>query len=171
MFQCNIPTKYEKTLTKGFFTQLFEFFPESFSSKDDSVIPDSYKLFDINKKPIYQLHINPDLSGSWMIPSHKEESTDSFGFWPSKIKLPFANNATYPPDTLRPPRRPSDIKIVDPNLKSMLDPKLTEKPNLPHMVFPQPKKPITFKDTTISKVESIFKKCLTEVFYLKHTWI
>ena len=99
-----------------------------------------------------------------MIPSHKEESTDSFGFWPSKIKLPFANNATYPPDTLRPPRRPTDIKIVDKNLKSMLDPKLTEKPNLPHMVFPQPKKPITFKDTTISKVESIFKKCLTESF-------
>ena len=99
-----------------------------------------------------------------MIPSHKEESTDSFGFWPSKIKLPFANNATYPPDTLRPPRRPSDIKIVDPNLKSMLDPKLTEKPNLPHMVFPQPKKPITFKDTTISKVEVYSKNVLLKFF-------
>ena len=106
-----------------------------------------------------------------MTPTHKEESTDSCGFWHSKIKLPFVNCAIYPPDTLRPPKRPTDIKIVDPNLKSMLDTKLTEKPNLPHLVFPQPKKPITFKDTTISKVESIFKKYLTEVFYLKHTWI
>ena len=42
----------------------------------------------------------------------QEESTDSFGLWPSKIKSPFAKYATYPPDTLRPPRRPSDIKIV-----------------------------------------------------------
>ena len=99
-----------------------------------------------------------------MIPTHKEESTDSFGFWPSNTKLPFANNATYPPESLRPPRRPTDIKIVDKNLKSMLDPKLTEKPNLHHMVFPQPKKPISFKDTTISKVESLLKKSLTESF-------
>merc|ERR1739842_197352 len=154
----------ETTLTREIFTQLFEFFPESFSTKDDSVIPESYKLFDINKKPIYQLHIDPDLTGSWMIPTHKEESTDSFGFWPSDTKLPFANNATYPPESLRPPRRPTDIKIVDKNLKSMLDPKLTDKPNLHHMVFPQPKKPINFKGTFNAKMECLLKKCLTESF-------
>ena len=64
MFQCNIPTKYEKTLIKGFFTQLFEFFPKSFSTKNEFVLPESYKLFDINKKSftnyiltlIYQVH-------------------------------------------------------------------------------------------------------------------
>ena len=144
---------------------MFEFFPESFSTKDESVIPQSYKLFDINKKPIYQLHIDPDLTGSWLIPTHKEESTDSCGFWSSDTKLPFANNATYPPESLRPPRRPTDIKIVNKNLRSMLDhTKLTDKPNLHHMVFPQPKKPISFKDTTISKVESLLKKSLTESF-------
>ena len=100
-----------------------------------------------------------------MIPTHKEESTDSCGFWSSDTKLPFANNATYPPESLRPPRRPTDIKIVNKNLRSMLDhTKLTDKPNLHHMVFPQPKKPISFKDTTISKVESLLKKSLTESF-------
>ena len=99
-----------------------------------------------------------------MIPTHKEESTDSFGFWPSDTKLPFANNATYPPESLRPPRRPTDIKIVDKDLKSMLDPKMTDKPNLNHIVFQQPKKPISFKGTTIAKVECLLKKCLTESF-------
>ena len=75
---------------------MFEFFPKSFSTKNVFVLPESYILFDINKKPIYQLHINPDLSGSWMIPFHKEESTDSFGFWPSKIKLPLLNMPLIP---------------------------------------------------------------------------
>ena len=46
----------------------------------------------------------------------------------------------------------------------MLDPKLTDKPNLHHIVFQQPKKPISFKGTTITKVESLLKKCLTESF-------
>jgi len=58
----------------------------------------------------------------------QEESTDSFGLWPSKIKFPFAKYATYPPDTLRPPRGLPTLKLF--NLKSMLDSKLTEKPNL-----------------------------------------
>ena len=105
-----------------------------------------------------------------MTPTHKEESTDSYGFWESKTKLPFANNGAFPPNTLKPPKRPTDIKIIDPNLKRMLDIKLTEKPNLPHMVFPQPKKAINFKDTTISKVENLFKRCLTESF-LSETYL
>ena len=108
------------------------------------------------------MNINPDLSDTWLNPTHKEESTDSCGFWESSLKLPFANNGAFPPKTLRPPRRPTDLKITDPNLESMLDEKLTKKPNLPHTVFPQPKKAIDFENTTISKVENLFKRSLTE---------
>ena len=42
----------------------------------------------------------------------QEESTDSFCLWPSKLKFPFAKYATYPPDTLRPPRGLPTLKIV-----------------------------------------------------------
>ena len=108
------------------------------------------------------MNINPDLSDTWLNPTHKEESTDSCGFWENGLKLPFANNGAFPPKTRRPPRRPTDLKITDPNLESMLDEKLTKKPNLPHTVFPQLKKAIDFENTTISKVENLFKKSLTE---------
>ena len=86
-----------------------------------------------------------------MNPTHKEESTDSCGFWESNLKLPFANNGAFPPKTLRPPRRPTDIKIVNKDLKVMLDPRLTEKPNLNHVVFQHPKKPITLKVPLLQK--------------------
>merc|ERR1739842_191887 len=63
-----------------------------------------------------------------------------------------------------------DINFVNKDLKSMLDPKMTDKPNLHHIVFQQPKKPISFKGTTIAKVECLLKKCLTESF-LSETFI
>ena len=44
-----VPTKNETALTRDIFSELYKFFPESFSTKDDSVIPESYELFDINK--------------------------------------------------------------------------------------------------------------------------
>ena len=163
-------TKSEIALTREIFGDLAKIFPERFITKDNTNVPESYKLFKDNKKPIYQLKIDPNLTGSWLVPSHKEESSDTIGFWPHTTKFPLTEQAIYPPDySLRPPRRPTDLIFVNKDLKSMLESKITDKPNLNHIAFQEPKKPISFKGTTNSKMECLLKKCLTES-YLAETF-
>ena len=117
-------TKSEMALTREILGDLAKIFPDRFLIKDNSVIPESYKLFKDNKKPIYQLKIDPNLTGSWLIPSHKEESSDTIGFWSQNTKLPLTEQIIYPPDySLRPPKRPADIVFVNKDLKSMLEAK------------------------------------------------
>ena len=79
MFQCNLPTKYEKTLIKGFLTQLFKFFPKNFSSKNVFVLPESYNFLLLIRNH-YQLHISPDYQVHGLIPSHKRNLLTLFAF-------------------------------------------------------------------------------------------
>ena len=151
-------SKTETALTRDIFSDLAKILPNRFITKDNTEVPESYKLFKDNTKPIYQLKVDPNLTGSWLAPSHKEESSDTIGFWPQNTKFPLNEQTIYPPDySLRPPRRPTDVIFVNKDLKNMLESKITDKPNLNHIAFQEPKKPISFKGTTISKMEGLFK--------------
>merc|ERR1739842_34280 len=113
---------------------------------------------------IYELKIDPILTGSWLVPSHKEESSDTIGFWPHTTKFP-SEQVIYPPEySLRPPKRPTDLIFVNKDLKSMLEAKMADKPNLNHTAFQEPKKPISFKNTINAKMECLLKKCLIESY-------
>ena len=157
-------------LTREIMTELHKIFPDKFLIKDISVIPESYKLFQDNRKPIYQLKIDPNLTGSWLVPSHKEEPSDTIGFWHQNTKLPLTDQIIYPLDYgLKPPKRPADIIFVNNDLKNMLETKLPDKPNLDHIVFQEPKKAISFKGSFNSKMDSLLKKCLIDS-YLSETF-
>ena len=163
-------TKTEIALTREIFGDIAKILPDRFITKDNTDVPESYKLFKDNRKPIYQLKVDPNLTGSWLVPSHKEESSDTIGFWPQATKFPLTEQTIYPPDySLRPPRRPTDVIFVNKDLKNMLESKITDKPNLNHIAFQEPKKPISFKGTTNSNMECLLNKCLTES-YLAETF-
>ena len=73
-------TMSEINLTREIFSELAQIFPERFITKDNTNIPESFKLFKDKKKPIYQVIIVPILRGSGLVPSHKEESF--IDLWP-----------------------------------------------------------------------------------------
>ena len=154
----------EINLTRDIFSSLAQLFPDKFTTKDNTDVPESFKLFKNQRKTINLLKIDPNLKGSWLIPSHKEESSDTVGYWPPTTKFP-SEQVIYPPEyNLRPPKRPADLSIVNENLKSMLEAKVVDKPNLNHAAFQEPKKPISFKSSINSKMDCLFKKCLLESY-------
>ena len=149
--------------TREIFSDLSVLVPHRFTSKEIADLPESVKQFK-DQKNIKLLKIDPNLEGSWMIPSNKEESSDSYGYWDPKTKFP-SESTIYPPHyILKPPKRPSDLSIVNKDLKKLLEGPVLDKPNLNHAAFQEPKKPITFKNTLNSKMEFLFKKCLLEGF-------
>merc|ERR1739842_23107 len=58
----------------------------------------------------------------------------------------------------------TDLIFVNKDLKSMLEAKMADKPNLNHTAFQEPKKPISFKNTLNAKMECLLKKCLIESY-------
>ena len=52
-------TKSEIALTREIFGDLAHIFPERFITKDNTNVPESFKLFKDKKKPIYQVIIVP----------------------------------------------------------------------------------------------------------------
>ena len=54
-------TMSEINLTREIFSELALIFPERFITKDNTNVPESFKLFKDKKKPIYQLKIDPNL--------------------------------------------------------------------------------------------------------------
>ena len=130
-------TMSEINLTRDIFSNLAQIFPDKFITKDNTDVPESFKLFKDKKRPIYQLKIDPNLRGSWLVPSHKEESF--IGFWPHTTKFP-SEQVIYPPEyNLRPPKRPTDLIFVNKDLKSMLEAKMADKLNFSHTAFKNPK--------------------------------
>ena len=78
-------TTSEITLTREIFGDLAHNFPERFITKDNTNVPESFKLFKDKKKPIYQVIIVPILRGSGLVPSHKEESFIDLWLTPHKF--------------------------------------------------------------------------------------
>ena len=74
-------------LTREIFNILAQVFPDKFTTKKITEVPESFKLFKDKKSPIYQLKIVPYFRGSGLVPPHKEESI--IGFWPYTTKIPF----------------------------------------------------------------------------------
>ena len=147
--------------TREIFSDLSVLVPHRFTSKEIADLPESVKQFK-DLKIVKLLKIDPNLEGSWLIPSNKEESSDSYGYWDPKTRFP-SESSIYPPNyILKPPKRPSDLSIVNKDLKKLLEGPVLDKPNLNHAAFQEPKKPITFKNTLNSKMEFLFKKCLLE---------
>ena len=66
--------------TRDIFSSLAELFPNKFTSKDTTELPESFKQFKNHRKAINLLKIEPNLKGSWLIPSHKKESSDTVGY-------------------------------------------------------------------------------------------
>ena len=107
-------------------------FPERFLNSNAESIPAAQKLFQINTStPL--LKLNPTLIGSWLDPPKSEDSAT--GCWPKDTKFPKGSIPYRKGYDFKPPTRPSDIAIIDPNLKKLLEAPKIKEANLDPTIF------------------------------------
>ena len=100
---------------------LVQMFRDKFLLKEQDVISAAQKLFNINSStPL--LKLNPFIiKGSFLDPPVIEGELSSTGTWPSSTRFPKGPNPYKAGFQLKPPGRPLDIFIEDPNLKKLLE--------------------------------------------------
>ena len=104
--------------------KVYELFPQKFIVKGQKNVHRAQKALSLNtSKP--QFLIDPIIAGTWLDPPKQFDS--DIGTWPENTVFPKGTNP-YPKDMPnRPPARPAEFSIVDPNLKRLLlAPKLKE---------------------------------------------
>ena len=108
------------------FNKLFISLPHKFDNENNESVHIAQRGLALNnRKP--QFRISPMIDGTWLdIP---KEQDSNIGAWPDKTVFPKGANP-YPknmPSSLRPPNKPTDFCIVNPNLKKLLlGPKIKE---------------------------------------------
>ena len=102
---------------------LCHMFSDRFEVNDTASIPAAQKMFSIsNSTP---LKLNPLIEGSWLDPPRIEG--DVAGSWPSKTKFPKGVSPYRKAFPFKPPARPTDVSIICPTLRKLLEaPKISE---------------------------------------------
>ena len=145
------------------FKKLFVLIPEKFNIDNRESAHIAQRGLTMNsKKP--QFKINPVIEGSWLDPP-KEQDSD-IGNWPEHTVFP-KGTTPYPkdfPSSLRPPSRPTDFYVEDPNLRRLLmGPKIKEA-KLNPSVFKDPT-PIKLSGTAFVNSDFFARKALLDAFY------
>ena len=96
-------------------------------------IPAAQRVFALNSStPLFK--IEPILTGTWLDPPKPSEDL-SIGLWPGNIVSPKGTNPYVKDFVLKPPARPTDIFISNPNLKKLLTTSKIKIANLEPTVF------------------------------------
>ena len=120
--------------SKAVMEKLCSLFPHKFLSENISnVLPAGQKVFSLNHNSTPVLKLNPILAGSWLSPPKVGEN--QVGLWPENTTFPKGVNPYTKGYGIRPPPRPTDISIMDPNLKLLLEAPKIKEANLNSTVF------------------------------------
>ena len=109
--------------------KLFFMFPNKFVSNNHEAMPAAQKLFSLNNTtPL--LKLDPIITGTWLDPPKSEGESSATGIWPENTIFPKGANPYVKGYEFRPPPRPTDISISDPNLKKRLEASKIKEANL-----------------------------------------
>ena len=119
--------------TKDMMEKLCKIFPDKFVIVGQKGIPAAQRVFALNSStPLFK--IEPILTGTWLDPPKPSEDS-SIGLWPGNIVSPKGTNPYVKDFVLKPPARPTDIFISNPNLKKLLTASKIKIANLEPTVF------------------------------------
>ena len=97
---------------------LCDIFPDKFVIVGQEAIPAAQTKFALNTNtPLFR--IDPILTGTWFDPPKSSEDS-AIGLWPEHIVAPKGTNPYLKDFVLKPPARPTDTFIVNPNMKEHL---------------------------------------------------
>ena len=158
-----IATKSDVEKTREFFSTLAYLLPHRFSSEEQNETPECIKQFSYHDSKKL-LKLEPKLDGTWFLPKYLDEESDTIGFWPPATKFPLSTRILPPDLAPKPPKGPTDILYVKKDIKKFVDAPVLDSPSLSHSAFQNPKKPIKFKNTLHSQMDSFLRKELHEGF-------
>ena len=107
-------------------------FPDNFCNNLNESMPAAQRVFQW-KPSTPRLKLNPMLSGSWLDPPKSGDS--DIGCWPKETKFPKGPMPYTKGYNFKPPVRPNDISITDPNLKKLLEAPKIKEANLDPTIF------------------------------------
>ena len=112
---------------KDIMATLVKLFKDNFKIQEQDSVPAAQRLFNLNSSTP-RLIIKPSiLKGSFLDPPVVEGELASTGTWPPATRFPRGIIPYKPGFKLKPPGRPLDIFIEDPNLRKLLEvPKISE---------------------------------------------
>lgn len=106
---------------KSIFETLSYMFSDRFDMGGCNVeVPIAQAKLNLNNPAPY-LKINPPLQSTWFDPPNRDSPSDSVAYFDSNTKFPTASNLFTKDYPVKPPSRPTNITIVDPLLKELLD--------------------------------------------------
>ena len=136
-------------------------FPDRFSSDINESMPIAQRVFQC-KPSTPRLKLNPELSGSWLDPPKSVDS--DIGCWPKETKLPKGSMPYTKGYKFRPPNRPDNIVITDPNLKKLLEAPKIKEANLDPTIF-RSTVATGFTGTSFSSTDVFLRGGLYDSFY------
>ena len=136
-------------------------FPDRFSSDINESMPIAQRVFQC-KPSTPRLKLNPELSGSWLDPPKSDDS--DIGCWPKETKLPKGSMPYTKGYKFRPPNRPDNIVITDPNLKKLLEAPKIKEANLDPTIF-RSTVATGFTGTSFSSTDVFLRGGLYDSFY------
>ena len=118
---------------KDMMGHLCDIFPDKFVIVGQEAIPAAQRKFALNTTtPLFK--IDPILTGTWFDPPKSSEDS-TIGIWPEHIVAPKGTNPYLKDFVLKPPARPTNTFIADPNLKKLLSASKIKNANLDPTVF------------------------------------
>ena len=136
-------------------------FPDRFVNCNSDSILAAQKIFQLNSStPL--LKLNPIMVGSWLDPPKSEDSAT--GIWPQDTKVPKGPIPYRKGYDFKPPARPTDISIMDPNIKKLLEAPKIKEANLDPTIF-RTNETTNFSGTALPTTDFFQRGGLFDSFY------